>query len=213
MNDARQAFGSALRSHREQQGIPLSAIADTTKIGTALLAGLERGDLSRWPKGIFRRAFFRDYVIAIGLSPEGLTADFARVFPDDTVAAPTDRGAALRLTLAPDDRPNVSALKRVATVFGELVTVVAIGMLAGWLLDVNLWSAVGAMALAYYPISNLCVERRLLRTARPLRSRLRASLWSDRQVVSTGEVAANLAAGTTHIEPGTSKLEPNLNAN
>ena len=45
MNAAHQAFGLTLKAHREQQGIPLSAIADTTKIGIALLSALERGDL------------------------------------------------------------------------------------------------------------------------------------------------------------------------
>ena len=88
LTDARQAFGLTLRTRREQIGITLPDIAESTKISVALLSSLERGDVSRWPKGIYRRSFFREYVVAIGLSPEPVLNDFVRLFPDEPAATP-----------------------------------------------------------------------------------------------------------------------------
>ena len=69
MTAAGHSFGRRLRDARERKGIALEAVAESTKIKMSLLAGLERGDVSRWPNGIFRRAFVREYAAAIGLQP------------------------------------------------------------------------------------------------------------------------------------------------
>jgi cytoskeletal protein RodZ len=50
--------------------VALEAIAEETKINLALLEGLERDDVSRWPGGLFRRAYVRTYAQKIGLDPE-----------------------------------------------------------------------------------------------------------------------------------------------
>src|SRR5580765_8374435 len=47
-------FGRRLRDQRERHGVTLETIAANTKISASLLAGLERGDVSAWPSGIFR---------------------------------------------------------------------------------------------------------------------------------------------------------------
>ena len=113
------SFGARLRSHRERRGIDLSTIAQTTKIRAGIFEALERDDTSRWPPGIFRRAFIRAYATAVGLDPESTLTEFLERFPD-----PKDEGrvsdggrthavprlscvvpdAPLRLTLA-DERP------------------------------------------------------------------------------------------------------------
>ena len=84
-----QKFGEALRRRREQRGISLKDVADQTKISAALLAGIERGDCSRWPGGIYSRAWVREYASAIGLDAEQVAARFTRhfrqvAFPDGT---------------------------------------------------------------------------------------------------------------------------------
>src|SRR5919198_3051598 len=73
-----QRFGRRLREQREQQRIPLDRIATSTKIKASLLAGLERGDVSGWPAGIFQRAFIREYARAIGLEPEPVVTEFVK---------------------------------------------------------------------------------------------------------------------------------------
>jgi transcriptional regulator with XRE-family HTH domain len=76
-------FGARLRREREGRGISLAEIADQTKVAVSVLAGLERGDLSRWPSGIFRRAFIRSYAAAVGLDANDTLTEFLRVFPED----------------------------------------------------------------------------------------------------------------------------------
>lgn len=160
MNDARQAFSTALRAHREQLGITLSDIADTTKINVALLTALERGEMSRWPEGIYRRAFFREYAMAIGLSPEPFLSEFVRLFPDEAAAAAAqERPAEFRLTLVANHTPASVALKRLAVAVAELAGVALIGAGSSWLVAVDMLPAIGCAALAYYPVANLCVNR------------------------------------------------------
>lgn len=170
MNDARQAFGLTLRTRREHIGISLQDIAESTKISVAMLSGLERGDVSRWPKGIFRRSFFREYAVAIGLSPELLLNDFIRLFPEEPAGVPAaEKPAEFRLELAVRDSSAGVALKRVAVVVGELAAIGLIGTAGSWVVTIDPLPAIGLTALAYYPLSNLCVDRRMgLRSLRTL---------------------------------------------
>jgi transcriptional regulator with XRE-family HTH domain len=117
-----RSFGARLRTARERKGIGLDAIAKSTKINAALFAALEQGDTSRWPSGIFRRAFIRAYANAVGLEPEATVREFQELFPDpfdQQPASALERGesgaaraefaaeaGALRLTLA--DEPRLS---------------------------------------------------------------------------------------------------------
>ena len=75
-------LGARLRSQRERQHVELAAIAEDTKINLALLEGLERDDLSRWPGGLFRRAYVRTYAQRIGLDPEKVLQEFLARYPD-----------------------------------------------------------------------------------------------------------------------------------
>jgi len=70
-------FGARLRSQRERQQIPLTTIAERTKIKLSLLEALERDDLSHWPHGIFGRSYIRSYAQAIGLDPDTTLREFA----------------------------------------------------------------------------------------------------------------------------------------
>jgi len=77
-------FGARLRLQRERQQVTLTAIAAATKISLSLLEGLERDDVSRWPKGLFRRAYVRAYAQAIGLEPDAVVMEFIALYPDPT---------------------------------------------------------------------------------------------------------------------------------
>src|SRR3954451_11094432 len=63
-------LGPWLRRERERRGVTLSQISDQTKLSVGILQGLEIDDLSRWPGGIFRRAYTRAYATAVGLDPD-----------------------------------------------------------------------------------------------------------------------------------------------
>jgi transcriptional regulator with XRE-family HTH domain len=81
-----KTFAARLRQRREHQQIALSTIAEQTKISLPLLEGLERGDVSHWPAGIFRRAFIRAYAVAIGLDPDATVREFLELYPDPVEA-------------------------------------------------------------------------------------------------------------------------------
>ena len=73
------SFGSRLRYERERRQIALKSIAESTKISIALLEGLERDDVSRWPSGIFRKSFIRSYAEAIGLKADPIVREFVEL--------------------------------------------------------------------------------------------------------------------------------------
>jgi transcriptional regulator with XRE-family HTH domain len=79
---AREAFGPNLRRLRMQRGITLESIARETKVNIALWAGLEKNDLSRWPTGIYARAYMRSYAQLVGADPEATVDEFCRLFPN-----------------------------------------------------------------------------------------------------------------------------------
>ena len=78
-------LGARLRAQREQHQISLAAIAAATKIKLSLLEGLEADEVSRWPKGIFGRAYLRDYARAIGCDGDEIIREFYELHPDPVV--------------------------------------------------------------------------------------------------------------------------------
>ena len=88
-----ESFGARLRQQRERQPIALTDIADQTKINLALLEGLERDDVSNWPRGIFRRAFVRAYAQKIGLEPDAVVREFLELYPDPVEVRPALPGS------------------------------------------------------------------------------------------------------------------------
>jgi transcriptional regulator with XRE-family HTH domain len=163
----RRNFGPRLKAAREQRGIALHDIAATTKVSASLLVALERGDVSRWPKGIFRRAFFRDYVVAIGLPADPNVAEFLELFPDGEehpfAPAPAPRAqadAALRLTLAAEPRWQVSraSLYRAFAYFASVLLVVSV---LAWWLDAGASGAAVMCALCYYPLMVTAISKRV----------------------------------------------------
>jgi transcriptional regulator with XRE-family HTH domain len=106
----KELFGARMRHERERRGIPLSSIADRTKIAPNLLVALERGDLARLPGGLYRRAFIRAYAEAVGLDPNETVQDLLECFPDPAEAVTAADAAA---QLPPDAASSVSTSARV----------------------------------------------------------------------------------------------------
>ena len=130
-------LGAWLRRERERAGVTLETIAARTKVARSLLEALERNDVSRWPNGIFRRAFIRGYASQIGLDPDYAVALFIRAFDGAQAASPVlDRATAraalgamsssrhepsLRLTLAPEVIRWQEALARLGAAITDLM--------------------------------------------------------------------------------------------
>ena len=171
----RETVGPRLRADRERRGISLETIASVTKVGSDLWEGLERNDFSRWPSGIFARAFVRDYARAIGLDADEVVDEFCRLFPlgdrrssrliqaqaqlighnlsyAEAGALPVegDRRAAR------DERPDESIVLRARLVERSLATTLdAIASLSvttviSLTTDTNFWTVAGVVTIMYY---------------------------------------------------------------
>jgi transcriptional regulator with XRE-family HTH domain len=79
---AHEAFGPNLRRRRTRGGISLEEIAAETRVSIDLWEALERNDFSRWPAGIYARAYIRAYAAAIGVDPDETVNEFCRWFPE-----------------------------------------------------------------------------------------------------------------------------------
>ena len=82
--DGSQDFGGRLKQLREERGVALREIAESTKISVSALEALERNDVSRLPGGIFVRGIIRAYAAKIGADPERTVAEFITRFPVDS---------------------------------------------------------------------------------------------------------------------------------
>lgn len=69
-----------LRRRRERAGLSLADIALRTRIRVDALEAFERGDLSLWPRGLYARAWMRQYAECIGIEPEDTVEEFCRLF-------------------------------------------------------------------------------------------------------------------------------------
>jgi len=91
----RDTFGPRLRRERERRGLSLETLAARTNVSVELWIGLEANDFSKWPGGLFARAFVRDYARVVGLDEAETIDDFCRLFPiGDRRALPTLRASA-----------------------------------------------------------------------------------------------------------------------
>ena len=178
-------FGARLRAFRERRGITLEAVAEATKIPRSLLADLERNDLSRWPRGIYRRGFVREYAKTVGLPATATVEEFCERFPESTESetraspdlhATKHACAEWRLTLAGTPRPTLGTISaRLLNAAGGLTMVFTIGTVVSLIGDLPFWPASGLVALIWYPTTVVvyghAVSLRRLRPSRLFRKR------------------------------------------
>lgn len=153
-----ESLGRRLRRERERRQIALASIAENSKISVSLFEDLERDNVSRWPSGIFRRAFIRAYAEAVGLDPEATTREFLDRFPDPHAPvappAPPSRST-LRLTLADTGssfmrgRILASLRGRWAAIACDATVIVTIG-LAMYAALGTLWMPLCVALIGYY---------------------------------------------------------------
>jgi transcriptional regulator with XRE-family HTH domain len=173
----RDTFGPRLRRERERRGITLVTIATVTKVSADLWDGLERNDFSRWPSGIFARAFVRDYARAVGLDATEIVDEFCRLFPvgdrrtsrvirrkaelighatsysDENLPPEGDRRASGR----PEDRRFFSmkiAPRTLAVVLDLSCTLLSAAGVAA-LFHTSFWGSAGVVGIHYYSISTM----------------------------------------------------------
>jgi hypothetical protein len=201
--ELRRAFCSELKATRERKGVSLHTIAESTKVSEGLFTDLERCDLARWPTGIYRRAFFREYAMLIGLPPEPAVGEFVRLFPEDVESVPSEAlvPGPLRLTMARPLWPQLSPVLAVAAII-DLVMVVAGGVAIAQLAQVNLWVALGLMALAYHSVGTLLRGCSLGTWWLRMRKRRSITPWTLMLVLALAATAAAQEQSTFKPEVG-----------
>jgi transcriptional regulator with XRE-family HTH domain len=167
LEDRRAAFCARLKTARERKGVALEDIAAATKVARSLLKGLEENDLSRWPQGIYRRSYLRDYLRAVDLPVQPMVAEFVRLFPDGEAPtlelaeiADVDAPCPLSMTLA-DGTPErlARSRKHLLAAALDLGAVVVLSGLAWWLLRADVWASAAVVALGYYSASTATLGR------------------------------------------------------
>ena len=159
-----EAFGSRLRVEREKRGLTLKAISDSTKIKQSLFAGLERGDVSKWPGGLFRRAYLREYASAVGLPTEPLVEEFVRLFPEETDwvppsdhPPPTEIQTARRTPPALGRRETAGHADRVRTALFDIGFVAVLSAGLALTIDLGLLPVLGVLAPGYLVLTTACL--------------------------------------------------------
>jgi transcriptional regulator with XRE-family HTH domain len=172
----RDTFGPRLRSERERRGISLETIAAVTNVGIELWQGLERNDFSRWPTGIFARAFVRDYARAVGLDSDEVVDEFCRLFSvgdrrasriiraqaeligkvpeyeDDTAIIPggVDRRSSSQAAVVEPPPARIRLVPRTVAATLDAMAVVATAGLAALVVPIGFWASVAVTAIIYY---------------------------------------------------------------
>ena len=154
------ALGPRLKAHRESRGITLDGLAASTKIKASLFAELEENNVAHWPEGIYRRAWLRAYLIAIGMPPEPVLEELARLFPAPLATSGAEQAEQadlppFRLTFAATGRPRAPVTRsRIMDALLSLMLVLACGGVVVALSDSSFWTASGTVALIWYPVAN-----------------------------------------------------------
>lgn len=178
----RDSFGPRLRRERERRGVTLETLAASTKVSTDLWEGLERNDLSRWPSGIFARAFVRDYARTVGLDADAVVNDFCRHFDKgdrrairiveaqgelighqmqkqagaEPLPAGRERRTANRAGAQPPPLRVKYAPRTVAAAI-DLACVVSLAMLSSRVSGIGFWIAAGPAAFTYHTVATVIV--------------------------------------------------------
>jgi hypothetical protein len=171
----RDAFGPNLRRIRLQRGISINHIAEVTKVNVDLWMGLERNDFSRWPSGVYARAYIREYASQIGADPDATVDEFCRWFvhgdrraerlvrehaaivghslawrDDLTPGGLTDR----RASRSPSERPALSIHQsRLLAALGDIVLIGLIAVAIAAAAPVRRSTALAIAAIGYHAVA------------------------------------------------------------
>jgi cytoskeleton protein RodZ len=125
MIDERTDIGARLRSARQGRGISLRQIADATKLSVSTLEALERGNVSRLPGGIYRRAIVRAFAREVGLAPEETLEAFLAQHPDDLPPPGSPKALEAIVDTSDSRTPRRGLLQMAVKLLGASVPVIA----------------------------------------------------------------------------------------
>lgn len=112
-----ESIGTYLRREREQRGISLEEIADTTRIPMRTLEHIETGRFDEMPGETFTKGFLRAYARAMGVRSDDVLARYGiEMRARDVQPVP------VRLSIPPSERGRRFGLAIALVVFAILAT-------------------------------------------------------------------------------------------
>ncbi len=179
----RDQFGPRLRRERERRRISLDEVAQATKVSVDLWEGLEQNDFSRWPSGIFARAFVRDYARVIGLDVDAIVNEFCRHFrvgdrraerlveaqaallgqrydrrsAADPLPAGRERRAANRAGMPVISPARARYAPRTVAAAIDTACICTIALVASRVTGIGFWPVAGATAITYQTAATVVV--------------------------------------------------------
>jgi transcriptional regulator with XRE-family HTH domain len=200
----RRELGERLKRQRERRGITLQQISQNTKVPVSLFAGLEAGDCSRWPAGLYARAYVRAYADAIGVNADETVEEFVAVFGSTIKAEGIDapqsnaRAAnALRLSLVEESSIELDGLgRRIALAATDLLIGSLIAAIASVGLGQGVW-VTAALILGYFTLGRRWETQRARRPDRPPQISLRVPSRDSLVFRTSRSIAAIPTSGMT----------------
>jgi transcriptional regulator with XRE-family HTH domain len=179
----RDQFGPRLRRERERRRVSLDEVAEATKVSVDLWEGMEQNDFSRWPSGIFARAFVRDYARVLGLDADAVVNEFCRHFPiadrriqrlveaqaellghpidrpagADPLPAGRERRGANRASAPPVSIARARYAPRTIAAAIDTACICSIALVASRVTGMGFWPIAGATAITYQTAATVVV--------------------------------------------------------
>src|SRR5438105_4365055 len=102
-------LGEKLRQAREERGIPISEVAEQTRISSLYLQSIENDDYKILPGGIFNKGFIKSYAKYVGIDEQEALMDYSRLLAAAETAEP-DEYKPYKPEVLTDDRPGSSMI-------------------------------------------------------------------------------------------------------
>ncbi|MBK8467407.1 MAG: helix-turn-helix domain-containing protein [Chloracidobacterium sp.] len=205
-------LGEKLRAAREAKGVPISEVAEQTRIAPLYIESIDNDDYRALPGGIFNRGFIKSYAKYVGVNEAEALADYARLL-NDTEGNDVEEVITYKpQVLTDDNQPN----SMVPTI---IVAIVVLGLMTGVILFlVNYFSQPALPTLD----NNKIISNAVVETATPVEINSTATtanvapseipisspLSNSEATVSNSSAAA---ASPTKTKPITEKPKPAAN--
>src|SRR5215471_7745925 len=102
-------LGEELRRMREERGIALTDISESTRIGTRFLKAIEEDNFSVLPGGIFTRSFIRAHAKRVGMDEDEAIGRYQQQVAEESgELPPREERPALSVEPAEESSTNLS---------------------------------------------------------------------------------------------------------
>lgn len=120
-------LGEKLRQAREARGIPISEVAEQTRIAPLYLESIDNDDYRALPGGIFNRGFVKSYARYVGVDEQEALLDYAKLL-NETEGGDGKEVKTYRPQVLTDDNTNHSMIPTL------IVAAIILGLMTGGVL-------------------------------------------------------------------------------